>query len=179
MSLCADNKLQHAPAKPTDPAHSSSENTDHTTASGEKPTTALEAVTDLSFAPSLDKAPFAQKLKSYLFLMFLVLGTVLTLWFFGFTLFQTSHRAVDIPLAVPDTEGGHPDSLAEIATQVGFMTVGVSAVILVLLYITGTANVDFWSLVVEYGWWTLPAVGATVVIFAILQDRAEITTDLD
>ncbi|KAI0132940.1 hypothetical protein BJ170DRAFT_265991 [Xylariales sp. AK1849] len=179
MPLNADNKLEHAPAKSTDPAHASSENTNHATKSGGKPTSATEAITDPNFFPTLDKAPLAQKLKSYLFLLFLVFGAVMALWLFDFTLFQTKPLDVEVPLAVPGTEGGHADSLVDIAKEVGLMTVGASAAILLLLFFTGTANLDFWSLVVEYGWWSLPIVGAVVVVFAILQEGTESMKDVN
>lgn len=166
-------ELEHAPAKASDPAHASSTNTDHATKSGEKPTTVFEAITDPSFFPTLEGAPLAQKVKSYLFLVFLVFGAVTTLWFFEFALFQTKSPAVEIPLVVPGTEGGYTESTADIIKEVGLMTGGVSAVILGLLYVTGTANVDFWSLVMEYGWWTLPAVGFMGLMYVIMEENTE------
>ncbi|KAK9774080.1 hypothetical protein AB5N19_06928 [Seiridium cardinale] len=171
MPMNEDGKLEHPPAKSTDPAHSSSGNTDHTTKNGEKPTTAIEAITDPSFFPTLDGAPLSQKLKSYAFLVFLVFGAVSTLWFFGFELFQTAPPAVEIPLAVPGDEDGPPNSLGEIAMEVGLMTGGASAAILALLFFTGTANLDFWSLVMEYGWWTLPAIGSAGLLFVMAQEN--------
>jgi len=178
MPLNEDGKLEHAPAKSTDPAHGSSENTNHTTKSGEKPTSAIEAITDPSFMPTLDKAPLAQKLKSYLFLIFLVFGAVTTLWLFGFTLFQTTPPVVEIPLAVPGEEDGSTSSLVDVAKEVGLITGSASAAILVLLYSTGTVNMDFWSLVIEYGWWSLPIVGAVGLLFVITQENTYSITEI-
>lgn len=168
-----DGELEHAPARYTDPAHGAHKNNDHTTKSGEKPTTAFEAITDPSFFPTLEGAPLAQKLKSWSLLLFLIFGAVSMLWFFGFTLFQTDPPAVPIPMAVPGREGGYMESFTEVAKEVGLMTVGATAAIYGLLYTTGTTNLDFWSLVMEYGWWTMPLAGFIGVMFVILQEHTE------
>ncbi|ETS84740.1 hypothetical protein PFICI_02765 [Pestalotiopsis fici W106-1] len=189
MPVDENKNLYHEAPKPTDPAHASSANTNHTTKSGTKPTSAVEAITDPDFFPTLEKAPLAQKVKSTLFLAVLVYGAVAALWLFGFTLFQQEQppnpqeaaggagpMIVEIPLALPDdavNETALTDSLAAAAREVGLMTAGFGTVILAMLYSTGTTNVDFWSLVMEYGWWTLPVMGAAGLLFVIMQEDSE------
>ncbi|KAK6207241.1 hypothetical protein LQW54_007325 [Pestalotiopsis sp. IQ-011] len=184
MPVDENKNLYHEPPKPSDPAHGTSSNDDHTTTSGTKPTSVVEAVTDPSFFPTLDKAPLAQKIKSHLLLACIVYGGVAVLWLSGFTLFQTRGQlapdlgAVEIPLAPPDLYEDSAtetrDALAVVARETGLMTAGVvGAAVLAMLYSTGTTNVDFWSLTIEYGWWTLPAVGAAGLLFVLMQESSE------
>ncbi|KAH6656040.1 hypothetical protein BKA67DRAFT_562500 [Truncatella angustata] len=179
MPMNEEGKLEHAAPKPSDPAHGSSENTNHTTKHGEKPTTAKEAIMDPSFFPTLHGAPLAQKVKSYLFLVSLVFGAVATLWFCGYELLQTTPPVVQVPLVVPGTEGGYAESYAEVAKEVGILTTGASAMIMLLLYITGTSHIDFWSLVIEYGWWTLPLAGFMGILFVIMAENTESIREVD
>lgn len=179
MPLNSEHKLQHEPAAKTDPAHASSENTDHVTSSGEKPTSMIEVITDTNFIPTLDNVPLSQKIKSYLLLLFTIFGGVTALYYLDFTLFQTSSSidastVVQAPLAPPA-----PTSFLESATEVGYMTVGVSTLIMILFFLTGTAHVDFWSLVMEYGWYTLPVVAGAGLIFVIAKENTEYTGDLE
>lgn len=85
---------------------------------------------------------------------------------------------VEIPLALPDnfdeiTGKAVNDSLVAAAREAGLMTAGFGTVILAMLYSTGTTNVDFWSLVMEYGWWTLPVLGAAGLLFVMMQEDSE------
>lgn len=177
MPLNSDNQLEHEPAAKTDPAHASSKNTDHVTSSGEKPTSLVEFVTDTSFIPTLAGAPLAQKVKSYLLLFLLVFGSVTTLWFFDFTLFQTaldrSSTVVEGPIAPPP-----PTTFLDAAKEVGLMTAGVSAVIMALLFFTGTSDVDYWSLVMEYGWYTIPIVAGVGLFFVMSKENTEYIADV-
>ncbi|KAF3019395.1 hypothetical protein E8E14_012317 [Neopestalotiopsis sp. 37M] len=193
MPVDENKNLYHAAPKPTDPAHPSSGNTNHTTKSGTKPTTAIEAIADPNFFPTLEKAPLAQKVKSLLLLAVVVYGGVAALWMSGFTLFQQDPSlqpevgglagagaapVVEIPLALPDnfdeiTGKAVNDSLVAAAREAGLMTAGFGTVILAMLYSTGTTNVDFWSLVMEYGWWTLPVLGAAGLLFVMMQEDSE------
>lgn len=179
MPLNSEHKLEHEPASKADPAHASSENTDHVTSSGEKPTSAIEFITDTNFIPTLDNAPLSQKIKSYLLLLLTILGGVTALWYLDFTLFQTASsidasKIVQAPLAPPA-----PTSLLDSAKQVGYMTAGVSVLIMALFVFTGTAHVDYWSLVMEYGWYTIPIVAGVVLVFVIAKENTEYTGDLE
>lgn len=192
MPVDENKNLYHEPPKPSDPAHGTSSNTDHTTTSGTKPTSVVEAVTDPSFFPTLDKAPLAQKIKSHLLLACIVYGGVAVLWLSGFTLFQTRSQltppdlgVVEIPLAPPadvyedNATETQEALLAVVARETGLMTAGVvGAAVLAMLYSTGTTNVDFWSLTIEYGWWTLPAVGAAGLLFVLMQESSEDIKDV-
>lgn len=180
MPLNADNELEHEPASVTDPAHSASKNADHVTTSGEKPTSLFEYLTDASFIPTLDDAPLEQKIKSYLLLILTIFGCVATLWFFEFTLFQTilgrsptSPTVVQGPL-VPDA----PISFVEAAKELLFVTTGASVLIMAMMFITGTANVDYWSLVMEYGWYTIPILAGVGLVFVISKESTEPTVEL-
>ena len=74
----------------TDPADSGNPNQNHTKSDGTKPTTAVSAITDPDFLPTLDEAPAAQHAKSHLLLLFLIIGGVFSAWFMGLELFQVS-----------------------------------------------------------------------------------------
>ncbi|KAJ4392160.1 hypothetical protein N0V93_005783 [Gnomoniopsis smithogilvyi] len=177
MPLNSKNQLEHEPASLSDPAHASSKNADHLTASGEKPTSFVEFLTDTSFIPTLDDAPLTQKFKSYLLLLLTIFGCVSTLWFFDFTLFQSkldnSSSAVPGPLAPSATA-----TFLDAAQELGIMTAGASVLIMAMLFFTGTSNMDYWSLVMEYGWYTLPIIGAVIVVFAMSKEGTESTADL-
>lgn len=177
MPLNSKNQLEHEPASVTDPAHASSKNTDHLTASGEKPTSLREFFTDTSFIPTLDDATLAQKFKSYLLLILTIFGCVSTLRFFDFTLFSAnlggSSSVVQGPLTPSPTA-----TLLDAAKEVGLMTAGASVLIMSMLFFTGTSNMDYWSLVMEYGWYTLPIIGGVVVVFAMSKEGTESTADL-
>ena len=67
-----------------DPAHPDNPNTDHTNKDGEKPTTAIDAILDTEFIPTLDDAPVVQKAKSHFLLLSLLVGAVFAAWFSGF-----------------------------------------------------------------------------------------------
>lgn len=175
MPLNSQNQLEHEPASKTDPAHISSKNTDHVTSSGEKPTSMVEVLTDTSFIPTLDDAPLSQKIKSYLLLLFLIVGGVTTLWFFDFSLFKTgASTVVEAPLAPPP-----PTTFVEAAKEVGLMTAGASVLIMTLFVLTGTAHIDYWSLVMEYGWYTIPIVAGVGLFFVMAKEKTEYTGDLD
>lgn len=141
---------------PSDPANASSANTD---TSGAKPQTALEALSDPSFLPTLDEAPIEQKAKSHLLLVLLVLGAVVSAWFMGFSVLQ-----------VPEQR-----SWSELAVYLA----GASAVALALVFWTGTASIDLWSLVMKWGWYTIPVACAAGLIFVMMQERTEELQDLD
>lgn len=173
MPLNANNQLEHEPAATTDPAHAASKNTNHVASSGEKPTSLIELVTDTSFGPTLDDAPLAQKVKSYLFLILLVHLAVALLWSFDFTLFQTTSTAVRGPLASPPST-----RFVDAVKEVGLLTAGVSCLIIVLLFLTGTAHLDYWSLVMEYGWYTIPLVAGMGLFFVLGKEDTEYTGDL-
>ena len=74
--------------KPSDPAHPSQPNTNHTNSAGEKPTTVMDAILDPEFLPTLDEAPRRQQAKSHVLLMTLVVGATFGAWFLGFDLLQ-------------------------------------------------------------------------------------------
>lgn len=179
MPLNAQHKLEHEPAKTRDPAHASSKNKDHVTSSGEKPTSMIEVITDTTFIPTLENAPLSQRIKSYLLLLCTIAGCVTALWYLDFTLFQTpssidAATVVQAPLAPPA-----PTSFLDSAKEVGYMTAGVSALILLVLVFTGTAHVDYWSLVMEYGWYTIPVVAGVGLVFVIAKESTEYTGDLE
>lgn len=49
----------------------------------------------------------------------------------------------------------------------------VGAVILGGLWQTGFADVDLYTLVRVYGWYTLPIIGGVFVLFALMQESAD------
>ncbi|KAJ4422428.1 hypothetical protein N0V82_002876 [Gnomoniopsis sp. IMI 355080] len=171
------NQLEHEPASVTDPAHGSSKNADHLTDSGEKPTSLVEFLTDTSFIPTLDEAPLTQRVKSYLLLILTIVGCVSTLWFFDFTLFQpmsgSSSSVVQGPLTPSPTA-----TFVAAAKEVGLMSAGAIVVIMAMLFFTGTSNMDYWSLVMEYGWYTLPIIAGVGLVFVISKESTESMGDL-
>lgn len=181
MPLNAHNQLEHEPASATDPAHGASKNADHVTTSGEKPTSLFEYLTDASFIPTLEDAPLEQKIKSYLLLILAIFGCVATLWFFEFTLFQTilgRSSSTVVPqgplVQVPDAS----TNFVEAAKELVLVTTGASVLIMGMMFVTGTANVDYWSLVMEYGWYTIPILAGVGLVFVISKESTEPTGDL-
>lgn len=59
-------------------------------------------------------------------------------------------------------------SWTELATVLGVAGLVIGGA----LYQTGFADIDLWSLVRVYGWYTLPVVGFTFVLFALMQESA-------
>jgi hypothetical protein len=147
------------PASKSDPANASSANTDHTKQDGTKPQSATEALLDPDFLPTLEDAPLEQKAKSHSLLVILVLGAVLGAWFFGYDLLQIDSAK----------------SWTELGLGLGAVVLGT----LGLLYWTGTGSIDLWSLVVEWGWYSLPVAGGAALLFVILQEKTEDITHVD
>ncbi|KAF7522028.1 hypothetical protein G7054_g12265 [Neopestalotiopsis clavispora] len=184
MPVDENKNLYHEAPKPTDPAHPSSGNTNHTTKSGTKPTTAMEAITDPTFFPDARKGapgtesqvpPPARRRRLRRRRRAPEVGGLA-----GAAAGAGAGAApvVEIPLALPDdfdeiTGKAVNDSLVAAAREAGLMTAGFGTVILAMLYSTGTTNVDFWSLVMEYGWWTLPVLGAAGLLFVMMQEDSE------
>ncbi|KAI9745188.1 MAG: hypothetical protein M1818_001466 [Claussenomyces sp. TS43310] len=137
----------------TDPAHPSYANFDHTTQSGEKPKSALEAVTDPAFLPTLADAPVHQKLKSHSLLVLLIFGAVFGAWFMGFSVLQFSGC----------------QSWMELGLRLG----SVATAALALIFWTGTGTIDLWSLIMEWGWYSIPVAATAGLIFVIMQERSE------
>ena len=76
----------------TDPADPSNPNQNHTKSDGSKPDTAISAITDPDFLPTLDEAPATQHAKSHFLLLSMIVGGVFSAWFMGFDLFQVSEH---------------------------------------------------------------------------------------
>lgn len=143
----------------TDPASSSSANTDHTKTNGEKPDSALGALLDPTFHPSLKSAPLLQKAKSYALLLVLVFGAVFSAWLLGFDMLQVSAAT----------------SWVELGLKLG----GVGGVVLGLLAWTGTTEVDLWSLVMEWGWYSIPVAGFAGLMLVMMMERTEALREVE
>jgi len=147
------------PASTSDPAHASSANTNHTKQNGSKPQSAAEALLDPDFLPTLDDAPLEQKAKSHSLLVLLVLGAVCGAWFLGYDLLQIDSGK----------------TWTELGLMLGTVVLGT----LGLLYWTGTGSIDLWSLVVEWGWYSLPVAAGAGLLFVMLQERTEAIREVD
>ncbi|KAF3916802.1 hypothetical protein ABW20_dc0108681 [Dactylellina cionopaga] len=113
--------------KTNSPSHSSNPNTDHTTKSGTKPATGIEALTDTSFVPTLESAPLTRYLQSFIVLATMVASVAVAAMFLNFDIFQTSIQQWFILLAVTAS-----------------------------LFYTGVVWIDWWTIVVEYWWLSIP-----------------------
>lgn len=74
--------------KESDPSHPSQPNSNHTNSSGDKPTTAIDAILDPEFLPTLDEAPKRQQVKSHVLLLLMVAGAIFLAWLTGFEILQ-------------------------------------------------------------------------------------------
>lgn len=138
------------PATPHDPAHANSSNADHTTASGEKPTSAFTAITDTEFIPSLEEAPKTRIALSHMLLLSLVAGGVLAAWYMDLEIFQIFGQG------------------REAAIGLGLVTVAL----MVLLAWSGSLMVDWFALVKEYWWLSMPVGGAATLALVMMQEQA-------
>lgn len=138
------------PATKHDPAHADSTNTDHTTTTGEKPTSALTAITDTDFIPTLDEAPKARVALSHLLLLSLVAGAVVAAWYMQLEIFQVFGQG------------------REAAVGLGLVT----AALMVLLAWSGSLMVDWFALIKEYWWFSMPAAGAATLALVMMQEQA-------
>jgi len=142
-----------------DPAHPSQPNSDHTTSTGEKPDSAITAITDPDFLPTLDDVPPTQKAKSHLLLFSLLLGGVFSAWFMGFELFQVHENKSWLELGI---------LLAAVVGAGGL-----------LLIWTGSTAIDWWELVAGYWWLSLPVAGAAGLILVMAQEQATGFEEMD
>lgn len=144
---------------PTDPAHPSNPNTNHTTRTGEKPTDAYTAITDPTFLPTLDSAPTTQHIKSHLLLFLLLLSCISVAYFAGFELFQVSDDA----------------SWGRLGLVLGAVVGGGA----MLMWWTGSYYIDWWELVAGYWWLSMPVAGGMVVLLVMAQEQATGLPEVD
>lgn len=77
------------------PTHSYHPNENHTTANATNPKTAVSAITDPDFLPTLDEAPTTQHFRSRLLLRLpLLVEGAFSAWFMGFELFLSINPGV-------------------------------------------------------------------------------------
>lgn len=112
-----------------------------------------ESLNEKTSLPSLEDKPIAHQAKSHGLLLFIVLGAVAGCWLLGFSLFQVSPGS----------------SWKELLALLG----AFAAAALALLVWTGTHSLDLWTLVMRWGWYTLPLVGATGLLFVMMQERTD------
>lgn len=79
-------------------------------------------------------------------------------WIFGLDLLQFSNG-----------------SYTELLLPLGGVVLGV----LGLLAWTGSLSLDFWDLVMKWGWYSIPAVGAAGLLFVVMQERTEMMGDVE
>lgn len=161
----ADQPTNPSIFSPSDPAHPSQPNSDHTTTSGKKPSTILSAVTSSSFLPTLTSAPITTRILSHSILLILVCGGVVGAYLYGFDLFQVqvAHQS-QLPIQVQVVDWTN----LELAVFLG----GISALITAALVWTGTANIDFYALVGEFWWLSLPAVAAAGTALVLMMETS-------
>lgn len=138
----------------TDPAHPSNANSDHTDSSGHKPTTAIAALTDPDFLPTLEAAPATQHAKSHLLLLSLLGGAVVAAWLMGFELLQVS-------------------------AQHSYMDLGLLLGAAALLWWVGGLAVDWWELVAGYWWLSMPVAGAAGLLLVMAQEQSTAYEEVD
>jgi hypothetical protein len=63
--------------------------------------------------------------------------------------------------------------------ELGAVLGGVSAAVMLLLWWTGTQNIDMWSLVMEWGWYTIPVASAAGLLFVMMLERTEGIEEVD
>lgn len=103
--------------------------------------------------PSLENKPLTHQLKSHSLLFGVVIAAVLASYLFGFSLLQVHPSSTWLELGV---------FLACIAGAAG-----------IALAWTGTHSLDVWELVMRWGWYTLPGLGAAGLIFVMMQERSD------
>jgi hypothetical protein len=132
------------------PAHPDNENQDHTNKNGEKPQTAIDAVLDPEFVPTLDSAPVFRKVQSFSVLFGGLLGA----------LALASLAGVDI-------------------LQSGPQIAGVGALLVLALWWTGTVWIDWWEVVLGYWWLSMPVGGAAGLCLILMQENASGWDEVD
>lgn len=124
-----------------------------------KLTSALPSVAELPSIPTIDDAPPAQKAKSHLLLVALVVGLVVGGWFAGFDLLQVARQ----------------NSWLELAALLG----AFAAAMVALLHWVGLASIDFWELVHGYWWLFVPVVAAAALFTTMAQEKATSIQDVE
>ncbi|KAK6535769.1 hypothetical protein TWF281_000021 [Arthrobotrys megalospora] len=132
------------------PFHSSEQNTDHTTKSGTKPTTGTEIITDTSFAPTLESAPFSRYLKSFFVLSILVACVCAGACYIGLDFLQTTSQQWAIIASV---------------------TIG--------LFYSGVVWIDWWEIIVEYWWLSIPLLAGIGMVMIRMDEATRAVDELD
>ncbi|KAF3092602.1 hypothetical protein TWF102_008419 [Orbilia oligospora] len=133
------------------PFHSSdSKNTDHATKSGDKPTSGTEIIIDTSFAPTLEAAPLSRYLQSFVVLSFLLGSARVGIWYLGFDIFQTTTQQWVIIAAVTTC-----------------------------LFYSGVVWIDWWAVVVEYWWLSIPILAGTSILFIRMDEAIRDVQEID
>ncbi|KAF3921580.1 hypothetical protein AA313_de0204852 [Arthrobotrys entomopaga] len=133
-----------------DPAHPSNPNENHTTKRGNKPTSGTEVLTDTSFVPTLESAPSTRYLQSFLVLFMMVSSAAFSAWFLDFDIFQSKAQQQLVLLGVI---GG--------------------------LFYSGAVWIDWWTIVVEYWWISIPLLAGLGIIVVRLDEGMRLPQDLD
>ncbi|EGX45302.1 hypothetical protein AOL_s00170g9 [Orbilia oligospora ATCC 24927] len=133
------------------PFHSSdSKKTDDATKSGDKPTSGTEIIIDTSFAPTLEAAPLSRYLQSFVILSFLLGSAGVGIWYLGFDIFQTTTQQWVIIAAVTTC-----------------------------LFYSGVVWIDWWAVVVEYWWLSIPILAGTGILFIRMDEAIRDVQEID
>ncbi|KAK6516059.1 hypothetical protein TWF506_005972 [Arthrobotrys conoides] len=127
-----------------------SQNTDHTTEFGEKPTSGTEIITDTSFAPTLQVAPLSRYILSFAVLSFLLVCAGVGVWYLELDIFQTTTQQWVI----------------------------VAAVIVSLFY-SGVVWIDWWAILVEYWWLSIPILAGMGIVFIRMDEATRGVEEID
>ncbi|KAF3160249.1 hypothetical protein TWF106_009014 [Orbilia oligospora] len=129
---------------------SDSKNTDHATKPGDKPTSGTETIIDTSLAPTLEAAPLFRYIQSFVILSFLLGSAGVGVWYLGFDIFQTTTQQWVIVAAVTTC-----------------------------LFYSGVVWIDWWAVVVEYWWLSIPILAGTGILLTRMDEAIRDVQEID
>ncbi|KAK6362567.1 hypothetical protein TWF730_000024 [Orbilia blumenaviensis] len=125
-------------------------NTDHTTNSGTKPSSGTEVITDTSFAPTLESAPLLRCVQSFFVLSLLITFASLGAWYVGFDIIQTTSQQ--------------------------WVVIGAATI---SLFYSGVIWIDWWIIVVEYWWLSIPALAGIGIVMLRMDEATRAIDEVD
>jgi hypothetical protein len=145
-----------------------------------KAKTTVAAVLDPSFPlPTLEaeKTPATRYIQSFLVLIVLLSAAVFGAWFLELSILQISSTAS----TSSNPESKNVLSILGMAMPVQQLAllVGVTSVLFLAMWFTGTVWIDWWELVIGYWWLSIPIGALAGLLFLMAQERTDTVAQVD
>lgn len=145
-----------------------------------KVSTAVAVVLDPTFPlPILEskKTPTSRYIQSFLLLLFLLLGAVFRAWYLELSILQTGSTVS----TSPNPKSKNVLSMLGMAMHMEQLALllGVTGLLFLAMWFTGTIWIDWWELVIAYWWLSIPTGAAAGLLFVMAQERTDTMGQVD